>query len=142
MSWRFDLQNLSPEQRAILVAKEKREEILRKDRENHQSQSKSEIWVGVRNNLSSNQAIPNWTAYRGYLGDAFEVAKVDDEHLEIESPNAENLIRVSREDFENVWKLWSGYKSGKVQRQEIRDQTRNSKYVISILHWMETEKKT
>lgn len=101
-----------------------------------------EIWPVVRGCVPAGQSIPNWTALKGYLGDVFQVVKVRDNHLDIDTPNASTLIRVSREDFENVWDLWSGYKAGKVQRQDLTPLTFNSKYVISILHWLETEKKT
>jgi hypothetical protein len=146
MGWDYKLQNLPPDIRAIVLAKRKEEEESRKAGERHQREKlesgpKTEIWAKVRNSINSGQPIPNWTTLKGYLGDTFEVVKIRDEHLEIETPNAENLIRVSREDFEKVWEVWPGYKAGKVRRQELTPLTFNSKYVISILHWLEEEKK-
>ena len=41
--------------------------------------------------------------------------------------------------FELVDNLWRNYKSEKTKRNEIREKTRFSKYIISILNWLEHE---
>jgi hypothetical protein len=58
---------------------------------------------------------------------------------EVDAPDAANEHVVSKRDFEVVLKFWKAYKDNQVQRQEIREMTRYSKYVISILHWLESE---
>jgi hypothetical protein len=50
------------------------------------------------------------------------------------------MQRISRKEFEAVWQLWPEYKTGKVLRKDLTPVTRNSKYTISIFHWLETEK--
>jgi hypothetical protein len=52
----------------------------------------------------------------------------------VNSPRAQNEQVVPKEDFEKVHAVWEHYCAGKVQRQEIRDCTWFSKYIISILH--------
>ena len=81
--------------------------------------------------------IKNWTAFKGYLGDEMTVVGVREFYFEVKSPNARNVQFVPKDDFKKVWEVWADYKSQKVRRYEIRNITRFSKYIISILHWYE-----
>ena len=52
----------------------------------------------------------------------------------VDTPGARNLQRVPKEDFAAVWGHWNDYCAGRFPRHRLRDMTRFSKYVISILH--------
>ena len=52
---------------------------------------------------------------------------------------AKNIQKVPSADFETVYNLWQRYRNGQVTRPEIRDATRFSKYVISILYWLQAQ---
>lgn len=52
----------------------------------------------------------------------------------VDTPGATNLQRVPREDFAAVWAHRDDYCAGELPRHRLRDMTRFSKYVISILH--------
>ena len=95
------------------------------------------IWTQLQNNLEVNMPIKNWTAFNGYLGDEMTVVGVREFYIEVKSPNARNVQFVPKDDFKKVWEVWADYKSQKVRRYEIRNITRFSKYIISILHWYE-----
>jgi hypothetical protein len=97
----------------------------------------NQIWVGIVNNLKPGTIIPNWTNLKGYLGDEMKVVEVKEDKLVIQAPKARKLIPVTREEFALIWPVWQGYKDGQVGRRQICDMTFFSKYVISILHWME-----
>ncbi len=97
------------------------------------------VWSWLQGNLKPGQAVKNWTAYRGYLGDTMKIAGVRSGYIEVDAPNASSIQVISKEDFEKVWEVWSDYKNGKIRRYEIRDITRFSKYIISILNWFEQE---
>jgi hypothetical protein len=97
-------------------------------------------WMEIRKKLHRGQIIKNWTVYSDYLGDTMKVVDVGLESISIQSPRAENLQTIPKSDFESVWGLWSDYKAGKVRRSDLRDITRFSKYIISLLHWSETKK--
>jgi len=99
------------------------------------------IWNLVQRKLKPGTEIPNWTAYRGYLGDKMTVIGVQENSIEVETPKARNVLHVTKGDFEKVWAVWSDYKIQKVKRYELRNMTRFSKYVISILKWYEEEVK-
>lgn len=97
------------------------------------------VWSQLQGNLKAGQTIKNWTALRGYLGDTMKITGVRGGYIEVDAPNASTTQVISKEDFEKVWEVWSDYKSGKSPRYQLRDITRFSKYIISILHWYEQE---
>jgi hypothetical protein len=94
-------------------------------------------WDVVQTGLAPGTAIPNWTAANGLLGDDFTVRDVTAGHVQVDTPGAKNDQIIPRADFEMVYDVWGPYCGGQVPRHEIRDMTRFSKYVISILHWLE-----
>lgn len=95
------------------------------------------VWRYLQTHLHAGDAIPNWTAHKGYLGDTITIAALNEEAITFDAPGAINLQVVPVEDFEIVWQNWPAYKRGQVKRSEIRDLTRYSKYIISALHWCE-----
>ncbi len=99
------------------------------------------IWNNLRRRLKPGSVVKNWTAFSGYLGDEMTIVKVDGNSILFEAPKAKHLQNVPKEDFEIVWRVWNDYKAQKVKRYELRDMTRFSKYIISLLHWYEEEGK-
>lgn len=97
------------------------------------------IWDLLQHGLRSQTVIRNWTAMKGYLGDTMTIVAVNKENIEVDAPKAKNILIVPKADFETIWEVWPQYKNHRVQRQEIRDMTFYSKYIISILRWLETE---
>jgi hypothetical protein len=95
------------------------------------------VWSYLHTNLKVGTDIKNWTAFHGYLGDNMKVIAIRDNYIEIDAPKAKSVQIVPKDDFEKVWRVWSDYKTQKVRRYELRDVTRFSKYIISILHWYE-----
>ena len=95
------------------------------------------IWSYIQTNLKIGTTIKNWTAYSGYLGDTMKVTAVRKNCIEVDAPNAKSTQIVPKDDFEKVWEVWSDYKDEVIKRYEVRDMTRFSKYIISILHWYE-----
>jgi hypothetical protein len=96
--------------------------------------SNADLWKTVTEHLTSGATVRNWTAAKGYFGEDFVVKSIEPDHLVVAAPGAENEQHVPRKDFELVDKVWGGYCSGAVKRQQLRDMTRFSKYVVSILH--------
>jgi hypothetical protein len=94
------------------------------------------IWSIVQSRLRPGISIPNWTADKGFLGDEFSVTAVGENHVDVDSPSALNSQRIPRNHLETVNELWMDYVRGTVKRKEIRDKTRFSKYIISLLHWI------
>ena len=95
------------------------------------------VWAAIQSHLSRGAQVKNWTAAKGYLGDSFAIAAVSSSHVEVDSPNAETVQRVSKADFEFMHNNWKAYCAGQVKRSELVKSTRVSKYTISILRHIE-----
>ena len=92
------------------------------------------LWRQIQQDIGVGDTIRNWTQHSGYIGDEFTIRAVDARFIEVDSPGAENFQLVPREDFAAVCELWDDYIADRVPRYQIRDLTRFSKYIISILH--------
>ena len=93
------------------------------------------VFAYLQSNLQADTEIDNWTAFRGYLGNKMRVVSIREGVIQVDSPKARNLQMIPKGDFERIWKVWEDYKRQKVKRFELRDMTRFSKYILSILHW-------
>ena len=98
------------------------------------------VWNTLQAKLKPGTEVRNWTAHKGYLGDSMTIVDVGSRHISVDAPNARNIQRVPKTDFEKMWVVWDDYKTEKVKRYEIRDMTMFSKYIISILHWYDVER--
>lgn len=96
-----------------------------------------ELWGYLQRNLKPGTEIKNWTADKGYLVDTMTIESVTDRAINVGAPNASYVQSVPKEHFEIVFKVWEGYKAKVVKRHHIRDMTRFSKYIISIMKWRE-----
>ena len=97
------------------------------------------VWSHLQTNLKVGTNIKNWTDLRGYWGDTMRVNAIRSDSIVVDSPSTKNLQVIPKDDFEKVWKNWADYKSQNVSREQLRDVTRFSKYIISILHWYEID---
>jgi hypothetical protein len=95
------------------------------------------LWPDLVSHLKLGQAIDNWTAFRGFLGDTMKIVGITDRYIEVEVPKAKTIQHVPKDDFRKVWEVWADYKSQNFPRSELREFTLFSKYIISILHWYE-----
>ncbi len=93
------------------------------------------VWSEIEHRIARRTRIPNWTRDKGLFGEDFDV-ELSTDSLIVCAPGADNVQRVPREDFRVVYELWSGYLSGAAPRKQVREATRYSKYIISILHWL------
>jgi hypothetical protein len=96
-------------------------------------------WSAIQHQLRPGTAVANWTAANGLLGDSFTISAVRPGHVEVDTPGAENIQTASMGDFEAVYNVWAPYCRGQVGRAEVVRTTRVSKYVISILRWIEEQ---
>lgn len=97
------------------------------------------FWLKLQHELSEGTVIRNWTAYGGYLGDFFTVVAVHQNCIAIDTPGARNIQVIPQADFEIVYRLWRDYVGCKVPRSAVRDRTRFSKYIISIIQHLEQD---
>jgi hypothetical protein len=93
------------------------------------------LWSRIQATLHPGTLISNWTVDGDNVGVPFKIDGVCAEYVRIDSP----LQTIPKKDFEDVWKVWIDYRNGVTPRSKVRDITRFSKYIISILHFVEGE---
>lgn len=97
----------------------------------------SDTWAALQATLFVGATIPNWTARKGRVGEPFEVVAITPDVIVVVAPGAATPQRVRRADFKRVHALWDDYVRGSIPRSAFTPLTRYSKYVISILHWLQ-----
>jgi hypothetical protein len=97
----------------------------------------TDVWGSLRVNLRGGTVIPNWTVKHGPLGDDFKIVDVADDVVIIDAPRATKAQQIPRANFEEVYNRWDDYRRGALPRSFFTPVTRYSKYIISIMHWLE-----
>ena len=92
------------------------------------------MWARIQREIAPGDTIRNWSRYRGYRGKDFTIHGVGARFVEIDSPGAKSIQHIPRMDFARVHEHWDAYNAGVFARSKLRDITRFSTYVISILH--------
>jgi len=95
------------------------------------------IWLRIQRELKNGQVVQNWSMAKGFTGNTFEIVSVTDKAIICNPPKSTNLQVISKKEFEKVWEVWDKYLLGKIPRYSLRDMTRFSSYIISILHLMD-----
>ncbi|MDH3472475.1 MAG: hypothetical protein OEM59_02185 [Rhodospirillales bacterium] len=95
------------------------------------------FWGHLQTNLIEGSQVHNWTAHGGYLGDSFKVVAKRPTYVEVSSPAAAMIQHISRGEFQKLREHWDAYIAREMPRYRLRDLTRFSKYIISIMHHLE-----
>lgn len=92
-----------------------------------------DFWKTLTASLTHPRKIQNWTRDSGYLnrGD-FQASYSRGDIMQVALENGSTL-NISKSEFEYMYDNWSRYKSGKISRGELRNDSRFTKYTISIL---------
>lgn len=96
-----------------------------------------EYWKKLTKVLSEKQFIHNWTKDKGYLGKGDFYALLKGKNVVCSIPGAKMPQKVPMRDFQITFNSWNKYIQGKISRAELRDQSRFTKYTISIIHQFE-----
>ena len=97
------------------------------------------VWKNLQISLKPGSEIKNWNPYNGYLGDTLNINTIYLDKISVDPPRVWKTQIIPKEDFVQVWEVWSDYKALRLERSIIRDLTNHSKYIISIFHWHDTE---
>jgi hypothetical protein len=87
----------------------------------------------IKSLLHIGETIKNWTKSKGYIGEPFDISIISSDYI-IVKPLKAKVQKINKRDFDKVLLVWKEYCNGTIQRQEIRNKTRYSKYIISIFH--------
>jgi len=97
-----------------------------------------EFWKKFTRTLTEEHTIRNWTVDKGYLGKGDFVAKSKASgYIECDSPEAEMIQKVPKQDLKMMYEYWNSYINGNMGRADLRDKSRFTKYTISIIHQYE-----
>lgn len=91
------------------------------------------LWSRIVDCLRRTSEIRYWSVAGRTRASSFRILNVNDFYVEVQ-PESGGVQRIPRRDFELVLEVWDGYKSGRVKRCQLRDLTRFSSYIISIIH--------
>ena len=113
----------------ITLASTTQNDAMGRDEQNFEA-----VWVQIQRKIAPGDTIRNWSRHSGYRGKDFAIHAVNDRFVEIDSPGAANIQHIAREHFARVHEHWEAYNAHMFARSRLRDITRFSTYVISILH--------
>ena len=99
----------------------------------------SDTWNAIQSGVTPGMTIPNWTVHNDEIGEPFRITDVTSTAVVVNAPGATSAQRVSHADFAVVYERWDDYTRKAMLRSDFSPLTRHSKYVISILHWLESQ---
>lgn len=91
------------------------------------------LWNEITSTLKPFQQIPNWTKHSGFLESEFEICSITNNAIEVFTIKDKHHRSIPKTDFENIFSKWDKYISGEIKRNELRDENKNTTYIISIL---------
>ena len=80
---------------------------------------------------------PAWSL-DGRATSEFEIVDINPNEV-IVKPKSGKSRKIPASEFEKVFSRWREYLSGRFARNELRNLTQNSTYIITILHLLEIE---
>lgn len=98
-----------------------------------------ETWAALQAHLEPGTTIPNWTIHSGTVGEPFKIASVSPYMIVVDAPGASTHQSVRRTDVEAVYERWDDYLRRGIPRKTFNPLTRQSKYVISMLRWLQDQ---
>ena len=93
-------------------------------------------WADLQGRLPVRERIQNWSADKGYTGVRFQIKGVEPSAITIEADGTS--VQIAKSEFQKIFADWPGYQGETVRRNEPRDKSKNTAYILSILHWRET----
>ncbi|XES78565.1 MAG: hypothetical protein ACBZ72_06755 [Candidatus Bathyarchaeia archaeon] len=97
-----------------------------------QDMSFDAFWSKLATFLASRRNIKNWTILKGYVGEDFK-AVYDFGKIVVYPASASTQI-VQRKDFKLIFDHWASYIDRTKQRKDLCENSRVTKYTISIIH--------
>ena len=97
-----------------------------------------DMWNELKKRIAPDSQIQTWSQDKGYGEDRFIVVAVKGGFVHVVSAGDEKAQKIPDEDFAKVLGLWNDYVDGKLPAAKLREQTKFTKHVVSILHSLET----
>ncbi len=99
----------------------------------------SEAWTELQRRNPVGDTIRTWSAAKGLLNGSFKIESLSSSRIEVSSAGMNDPPRpITRGDFEKVLAVWPDYKAGTLSRSRLILESQNSTYIVSLLHWLES----
>jgi hypothetical protein len=96
-------------------------------------------WAELQRRYPVGLRLQTWSAAKGYLKGSFVIEALSADRIEVNSDGIKNPPRpISRADFERIAALWPEYKAGTLPRSRLIQESQNTTYIVTMLHWLET----
>ena len=95
-----------------------------------------DMWADIQRRLPVRERIQNWSADKGYTGGRFQIKDVEPSSITIEAGGTS--VQIAMSEFQKIFTDWPAYRVGTIRRSALRDKSKNTTYILSILHWQET----
>ena len=96
------------------------------------------MWADIQSRLPVRDFIQNWSADKGYTGGRFRIKDVEPSSVTIEAAGTRVPCRITKSEFQKIFADWPAYRLGTVRRSVLGEESKNTTYILSILHWHET----
>ena len=97
-----------------------------------------DTWADIQRRLPVRESIQNWSADKGYTRGRFRITDVEPSSITIEADGTSVPRQVAKSEFQKIFADWPAYRAGPARRSVLRDKSKNTTYILSILHWHET----
>jgi hypothetical protein len=97
-----------------------------------------DTWADIQRRLPVRESIQNWSADKGYTRGRFRITDVEPSSVTIEGDGTSVTHQVAKSEFQKIFADWPAYQVGTARRSVPRDESKNTTYILSILHWHET----
>jgi hypothetical protein len=91
-------------------------------------------WSKIVQRLHPGETIRNWGQARSYTGGTFQIESVVNSSVTVFGGNMRHPRAISKSDFEKVHAIWPDYCAGNFPRAKMTDLSKNTTYILSILH--------
>jgi len=95
-------------------------------------------WTYIQNNLQMGSKIRYWSSQKGWTTGDFEIVSITQNDIKIEILNG-SLHNIPQNEFIFVYQKWASLWDRTIQRQSLKQKSRNASYIISIYFWMHCE---
>ena len=91
----------------------------------------------INSNIPVNTRINNWSVDNQIKIPFYTYMGIDNHECVLLHPKTNKKIKISENSFQYLYQNWKQYKTGKILRNELRQNDRFTTYTICILKYLE-----
>jgi hypothetical protein len=95
-----------------------------------------DMWADIQRRLPVRERIQNWSADKGYTGGRFQIKDVEPFSITVEAGGTS--VQIAKSEFQKIFADWPAYQVETIGQRSFWDKSKNTVYIVSILHWHET----